>query len=323
MRADLRALAALGLALSAPALGYQTLGFDWSWQSGPISEPFFVNPTSFPGTAGTTADVRTALQEGMARWGDDGGADFAFLDGGDTTSTSWTYGDAHVAQFSNTTIAGATLAIAQSWEYPSGCMLACDIRFYQANGYGTIAWSSNPSGAAWNEMDLEQVATHEFGHCAGLDHSSHGSAIMYASVTSGGGPANRELHFDDQDGVQAIYGVPVGYDMQMDVLDPVTPGATIRVSVTGAGPRERVWLAASTVGTGDGNCYPQLGGRCASILPPVSPLGSVRADMQGNASYTWTVPSNWAGLTLGLQAVSIQGNAGSSTLMSNAFEAQL
>jgi hypothetical protein len=45
--------------------------------------------------------------------------------------------------------------------------------------------------------------------------------------------------------------------------------------------------------------------------------------MQGNASYTWTVPSNWAGLTLGLQAVSIQGNAGSSTLMSNAFEPQL
>lgn len=44
---------------------------------------------------------------------------------------------------------------------------------------------------------------HEFGHALGLAHSNVSDALMYPYY---GGP-HRYLHQDDNDGIQAIYGV--------------------------------------------------------------------------------------------------------------------
>lgn len=51
--------------------------------------------------------------------------------------------------------------------------------------------------------DIYTVLLHESGHVAGLDHSGYSKAVMYKSVAAGS--EKRDLHFDDRDGINAIY----------------------------------------------------------------------------------------------------------------------
>ncbi len=90
---------------------------------------------------------------------------------------------------------GGTLAFAEITG--SG---AWRMRFYQ--GWN---WADGPAGIGFSEMDLQSVATHEYGHCLGLGHSGTGAATMAPSVGNGQtGP--RSIHADDIAGLQAIYG---------------------------------------------------------------------------------------------------------------------
>lgn len=63
-------------------------------------------------------------------------------------------------------------------------------------------WSSTPS-VGDNSFDIASVALHEFGHCAGLDHSTNGAAVMYPYLAPGA--TKRNLTQDDINGIQAIY----------------------------------------------------------------------------------------------------------------------
>jgi hypothetical protein len=74
------------------------------------------------------------------------------------------------------------------------------IRFY--SGW---TWDDGPGTPALGDMDLQGVATHEYGHALGLGHSDVVGATMYASVNASG-VAQRSLAPDDVAGVQAVYG---------------------------------------------------------------------------------------------------------------------
>jgi Matrixin/Putative peptidoglycan binding domain len=54
------------------------------------------------------------------------------------------------------------------------------------------------------DIDLVDVATHEIGHCLGLDHSPVATAIMRATFQIG--TSQRSLDQDDINGIQSIYG---------------------------------------------------------------------------------------------------------------------
>ncbi|MDF1837050.1 MAG: matrixin family metalloprotease [Planctomycetota bacterium] len=74
------------------------------------------------------------------------------------------------------------------------------MRFYQ--GWN---WADGPGSIGFSQMDLQSVATHEYGHCLGLGHSGTGAATM-APTAANGQTGPRSIHADDIAGLQAIYG---------------------------------------------------------------------------------------------------------------------
>ncbi len=202
------------LLCASSAMGYGLIGWDWGYQSTPIDEPFELNANTFPASAGTNAELHDAYANALARWGTEGGAPtFSYIDGGTTNNTSWSSDGRNIGQYANSTN-GSTVALAQSWGWGSE-MDDCDIRFYGSNGFGNINWSSDPTGPGNNEMDFELIASHELGHCLGLDHSNAGDAVMYPSSTSGTSVAMRTLAPDDRLGLQAIYGAPADATLEI------------------------------------------------------------------------------------------------------------
>lgn len=310
-RADRRWLLLLAMGVAGPASAYTLTGWDWTWQTNPMTDPFEINVSSFPTGIGTTQQITNALRDGMGIWGTDGGARFSFNYGGTSTRTSWTSDGRLVSQYSNTTVSGGTLAVSQSWGFGDE-MTDCDQRYYARNAYGSIAWSADPNGAGWNELDLERVAIHEYGHCAGLDHSGNGNAIMYASATTGTGPNQRNLHNDDKNGIQAIYGqgqAPGGSPLLLDPDGMIVAGAAHTFTISGANAGERVYLVHSTAGVGNGPCPRILnnGAICLGINAPYAVVGNAIANNQGTARITATIPTNYAGWTIGFQAAVLRG----------------
>lgn len=69
-----------------------------------------------------------------------------------------------------------------------------------------FTFADGPGSIPGNQMCIQAINTHEYGHALGLDHSNVNGATMWPSASYGStGP--RSINSDDQAGVQAIYGV--------------------------------------------------------------------------------------------------------------------
>jgi hypothetical protein len=304
------------LGASSPALAWQGLGWDWSWS--PVEPRFYVDPSGFPATAGAVAEVEAALRGGMATWETEGGAKFRFDDGGVITAPPHGRDDVLVAQFAAETAAGGTFAVSESWALGDE-LLECDQKYFERNVYGPIDWSAAPQGAAGADVDLQYVALHEFGHCAGLDHSALRAAVMFPSTPGGLGPADRHLHADDVAGLQALYGAAPGGDLVLELGGIVVAGQSQTCTISGALPGEVVHLLAGRRGAGAGPCPAAAGGACLGIRAPFVALATEVADAAGMAQITFSVPSGLQGATLGLQAGVLRTPAA----LSNAEEARV
>jgi hypothetical protein len=78
-------------------------------------------------------------------------------------------------------------------------------------------WGDGPGSVSGGQVDLQGVATHEYGHALGLGHSGSSGATMLPSIT-GSGIAQRSITNDDSAGVQAVYGVISGSKPQISGL---------------------------------------------------------------------------------------------------------
>lgn len=116
---------------------------------------------------------------------------------GFTSSWPASYGDPN-------SVLGNTVAL-----FNQARMLETDVTF---NEEVWVFVDGNPAAFSL-EADLQSIATHEFGHALGLDHTDAPDATMQGSYD--GGTRYRTLANDDVDGVCALYplgGVPVDGD---------------------------------------------------------------------------------------------------------------
>ena len=166
---------------------------DHHWAQSPV--PWVYDATGKP--AGLSGDHQ-AIQAGASAWGN-AGADFSFSGGGSYQSTArpcdlQAVPEPNVVgwnQQSHNVLAIACLR----WESSTGEAQSFGIEFSPQWNWTT--------GLNVN-IDLQSVATHEFGHAAGLGHTDVHAAVMYATYSAG--QMKRTLHQDDIDGLVAIYG---------------------------------------------------------------------------------------------------------------------
>ena len=152
--------------------------------------------------------------------------------------------------------------------------------------YGAWTWDDGP-GTAVTGIDLQGVATHEYGHALGLGHSSVAGATM-APAFLGSGVSLRSIEADDVAGLQAIYGVAAPGKVR--VTGVAVSGQT--VTVTGAdfaATGNELWLTQATEGgTGDpvvvGGLAASGGGtQLTATLPPTAGSGDLLVRRPGGA----------------------------------------
>jgi hypothetical protein len=181
-------LAALGTHLSAYVLSGHR------WASNQV--PFFVNPVNLD--VSDDAAI-AALQVAASNWRAQSTADINVYYAGRTTGTSVVNNGKNEIFFRNEAN-GGTAAVTYWWYGGDGKLLDSDMMFYDA-GFKFFTGQSGCSGGIY----IEDLASHEFGHFIGIQHSADASATMYPTVSVWCGQDWRYLSQDDITAVQLAY----------------------------------------------------------------------------------------------------------------------
>ena len=192
LRAVPAVLSAALVLVGAAAYGYSLYA---KWPSVPVT--FYINPAN---SDVTSAAATAALQFAMNVW-NQSGSSFRYQYGGPASDTATKYDNRNVVLFRNTTNGGA-IATTYSWWDSNNQLLDSDIIVWDG-GFKFFTGTSG-CGTYANAAYLEDVATHEFGHALGLNHSSTSGATMqsgyrYCSQTQ------RTLASDDINAAKALY----------------------------------------------------------------------------------------------------------------------
>lgn len=152
---------------------------------------------------------RTAISGSIAAWNKASGTRAHLIENTsavDRARTDWAADDLHLVWFDETGSCGyfpagsGSVAVTPVWFTSGGRISDADILF---NGLGYNFTTSATPG----RFDIEDIATHEFGHLLGLDHSGFVGASLYPYV-SPGSTLLRSISSDDEHGLRDAY--PLG-----------------------------------------------------------------------------------------------------------------
>lgn len=93
-------------------------------------------------------------------------------------------------------------ALTSNWYLKTGEIIGSDLRFNGGRGLFTVCADD---GCDADELDLENIATHEIGHLFGLGHSISDGSTMQCRADAQE-VRKRDLERDDIEGLCAIYG---------------------------------------------------------------------------------------------------------------------
>ena len=184
--------------LASRSGGFETLGF--AWDDGTVD--YWINP-NFPEEEVGERDHQIDLLRGAAdAWTNQTRADFAFRFRGTTERAVVNLQDGRNVVFWADADGGDALAATVVGPTRAGGV-AWDMVFFSQTFGNENVWvgQGEPSGVG---LDLLGVATHEFGHALGLDHTNVQAATMAAVIVGRGLPL-RTLEEDDRAGVESVY----------------------------------------------------------------------------------------------------------------------
>jgi hypothetical protein len=179
------------VATATVTAGHSYSGHKWNVRQ----VPYYVNPVS---SDVSEEAALAAIQYAASAWSMQSNADFSFYYMGRTNSTTLSNNGKNEVFFRSTSPGGN---IAETYRYwnSAGTLVDTDIVFYD----GTYNFFTNYVGCSGGYY-IEEIATHEFGHALGLNHSDVTTATMVAGAYS---CANWKgsLDPDDVAGVEALY----------------------------------------------------------------------------------------------------------------------
>lgn len=183
------------LLLASQALAFQRNGPNWAYMSMPMGEDWVICPDRMPGEA----VQRT--KDGAAAWNYE---HFQFTFASEACQSDGNFPVLNgVNQVDFGSLPSGVLANTVSFFFANAPdrTVECDMRFSN-----TVNWYTGTETPAANQSDWWSVATHEMGHCLGLDHEDNANppAVMRSVLTNG--TVQRQLAADDMAGRNAIYG---------------------------------------------------------------------------------------------------------------------
>ncbi len=176
---------------------YELMGYKYTGYSQPFilkTAPYYINTKNKMGLASTT--IVTTVNSAASTW-DAETAKTVFQYTGSTTRTAGKRDGYNVVDFGS--YRSGVIAVTMFWVSGTS-MVEIDLRF---NTY--YKWSTTGEST---KMDLQNIATHEFGHWAGLDDiydSAHSWLTMYG-YSNYGITYQRTLCPGDVLGLESVYG---------------------------------------------------------------------------------------------------------------------
>lgn len=153
-------------------------------------------PATYPPNIIAGSDVRTAVNAAAAAWTAAGNIGYA--EGPLATQTAAAQDNVSLITFSDPTVPAGAIADAQFWfNLLTGTITEADIRF-------SMAFQHDSTLTSPTAFDIQSIATHEFGHAFGLDHS----AVIGATMFPFAAPQTtrfRSLSQDDVAGINLLY----------------------------------------------------------------------------------------------------------------------
>lgn len=183
----------LAASLINPSFAYEYGGVKWSDTDMPVG--YYINENT-----NDVTDEGLACQTAAQTWSTVPASSFALQYLGSTTRPAPSFDGFNVLSWGST---GGSIATTYIW-YIGGAIIECDMEFEDGYNWGT-------TGAS-NLMDVQNIATHEFGHfllLLDLYGSADSEKTMYGYARYGE-TKKRTLDSDDIAGISSIYPATTG-----------------------------------------------------------------------------------------------------------------
>jgi hypothetical protein len=184
-----------GLLLASQVLAFKLNSANWSYMPNPMGENWAICPDRMPGEA------VQRIKDGAAAWDY---ARFQFTFDNEACLSNGVFGTLNgVNQIDFGFLQPGVLANTVSFFFTNAPdqTVECDMRFSSA-----VNWYTGTGTPAADQFDWWSVATHEMGHCLGLDHEDRINPPPVMRSAFPIGTVMRQLMPDDVAGRDSIYG---------------------------------------------------------------------------------------------------------------------
>lgn len=202
----------IGLLLSGQGMAFELSGSSWTYMPNPMGESWTICPEGMPGEA------VQRIKDGSMAWNYERFR-FTFESEACLSNRAYPVLDS-VNQIDFGPLSSGVSANSATFFFTDAPaqIVECDMRFNS-----TLRWYTGTGTPPANQVDWWSVATHEMGHCLGLDHEDSVTPLPVMRTTLTAGVVLRQLTADDIAGRNALYSQPQGHSGGSIAPAPAAP----------------------------------------------------------------------------------------------------